>query len=183
MNVNSPFVIVIVGLQFSGKTTIGRELAARLVGSHHIDDDDIRHGLFPRSSVISTLADRRKVFRHVTSSMLGAAAINLEIGFSPILSSTFSHENAKRPMEKFWAEWRSRASFHFCELVIPEGCDALIRERAVQRYGTDQDILEKKLARREHVKSITAPWSDGINPMIIDATQSIEHICQQIIQS
>ncbi|MEK7500095.1 MAG: AAA family ATPase [Patescibacteria group bacterium] len=138
-------VIAITGYQFSGKTTVGM-MIAKQHGYHYMDDDIFRHALFPKNDSLD-LPSRKRVYAYIREAMMGAAEINLDLGRSMVITSTFGTMEAKQPFLSLRSRWLEKTSFHIFRLVLSEESRmTLVRQRAIQRYGTNEEVLQRKIA-------------------------------------
>ena len=176
----SRIVIAITGYQFSGKTTIGREIS-RLSGFHHLDDDAVRHALFPRNKLLAK-ENKKRAYSYIRDVMMNAADLNLRMGCGVVMSSTFGSDEAKRPFLSLRALYQENVPTYVFRLVLPEKIrEEVVRMRAIERYGADEAVLARKLEGYEYMRQITTPWPKEVGVIELDASQSVHYICKAIL--
>lgn len=174
-------VIVLTGFQFSGKTEVGKTLSG-LTELHHIDDDVIRHALFSRNSLLS-LEDRQNAYAYMRKVLADAVEMNAKMGRGVLVSSTFGSDEAKRLFLEFWKRYHETIPIYVFRLMIPaEKRERIVKQRAIERYGRDEKVLIRKLEGYEYMRKTTTPWPVEVGAIEIDASQSINEVCQSIIR-
>ncbi len=104
------------------------------------------------------------------------------MGRGVVLSSTFGSDEAKIPFLKFWFLYRTSLPIYVFRLVLPEEIrEEVVRMRAVERYGADQEVLARKIEGYEYMRQITTPWPDEVGVIDLDASQPVDRICKAIL--